>query len=295
MPEARVDEVDAPPSLLGLYARSAAGSLLPGRPAGLPERRLVLRGVEIDLDRLARYARVCGCRIGAELPPTYPHLLGFALELRLMSDRSFPFPVLGIVHVANRIEQLRPVPVDSRPDVLVHAANLRPHRSGSRFDVVTEVELGGETAWRERSTYLRPGAPVAGATGATGAPEDGGRGLAEPAGPVVAEWSIAGDVGRRYAEVSGDRNPIHIHPLLAKPFGFPGAIAPGMWTKARCLAALEGRLGDAFEAEVEFRKPLRIPARVRLRLGRRGEGWRFALEPAAGGDGRPHLTGSAGG
>ena len=26
-----------------------------------------------------------------------------------------------------------------------------------------------------------------------------------------AEWQLGGDLGRRYAAVSGDRNPIHMH------------------------------------------------------------------------------------
>ena len=60
--------------------------------------------------------------------------------------------------------------------------------------------------------------------------------------PASAEWKLGGDLGRRYAAVSGDRNPIHMHALTAKPLGFPAAIAHGMWTKARCLAALESRL-----------------------------------------------------
>jgi acyl dehydratase len=35
-----------------------------------------------------------------------------------------------------------------------------------------------------------------------------------------------------------------------------------MWTKARCLAALESRLPDAFAVDVRFRKPVLLPARV---------------------------------
>ena len=77
-----------------------------------------------------------------------------------------------------------------------------------------------------------------------------------------AEWRLGGDLGRRYAAVSGDRNPIHMHSLSAKPLGFPGAIAHGMWTKARCLAALESRLPDAFAVEVRFRRPIVLPATV---------------------------------
>ena len=51
--------------------------------------------------------------------------------------------------------------------------------------------------------------------------------------------SLAKDLGRRYAAISGDYNPIHLGALSAKLFGFKQAIAHGMWSKARCLAALD--------------------------------------------------------
>jgi hypothetical protein len=54
----------------------------------------------------------------------------------------------------------------------------------------------------------------------------------------VVHWRLAGNLGRRYGAVSGDRNPIHLYPVTAKAFGFPTNIAHGMWTKARSLAAL---------------------------------------------------------
>jgi acyl dehydratase len=99
-------------------------------------------------------------------------------------------------------------------------------------------------------------------------------------------WTVGGDVGRRYARVSGDANPIHLHPLAAKPLGQPGAIAHGMWTKARCLAALEGRLPDAYAVDVRFKLPLRIPGRAAFwyRDGAFG-----VHDPRSG---RPHLSGA---
>src|SRR5213076_2448555 len=77
-----------------------------------------------------------------------------------------------------------------------------------------------------------------------------------------AVWKLPGDIGRRYAAVSGDRNPIHLHPLSARLFGFPRAIAHGMWTKARALAAQEAELPDAYTTSVRFRKPILLPSRV---------------------------------
>jgi acyl dehydratase len=80
--------------------------------------------------------------------------------------------------------------------------------------------------------------------------------------PATATWKLAGDLGRRYGGVSGDLNPIHVHPLSARLFGFPSAIAHGMWTKARCLAALGPELPAAYTATVAFRKPILLPATV---------------------------------
>ena len=104
-----------------------------------------------------------------------------------------------------------------------------------------------------------------------------------------AEWRLGGDLGRRYAAVSGDRNPIHMHALTAKPLGFPSAIAHGMWTKARCLAALHGRLPDAFVVEVRFRKPIRLPGKVEFLSGADGNRIQFSVRDAK--RQTPHLDG----
>ena len=100
------------------------------------------------------------------------------------------------------------------------------------------------------------------------------------------------DIGRRYGEVSGDRNPIHLHKLTAKMFGYPRAIAHGMWTKARCLAAFEGRLPDAFTVDVRFKMPVLLPATVGFAAAPDGAGWRFELFGAR--NGKPHLEGTVG-
>jgi acyl dehydratase len=110
-----------------------------------------------------------------------------------------------------------------------------------------------------------------------------------PTAPASAAWKLGGDLGRRYAAVSGDRNPIHMHSLTAKPLGFPGAITHGMWTKARCLAALDGRLPDSFAVDVRFRKPILLPGRVEFASAADGEEIAFAVRDAK--RATPHLDG----
>jgi acyl dehydratase len=260
----RSRKLTSAPSILPLYARAAAplvpgASLLPFVPGGggqIPDVRLELDGVVADPDAVAAYAKVCGFCLRDHLPPTYPHVLAFPLHMALMSDGAFPFGAVGLVHVANKITQHRRLGVGEALDLRVQATKLKPHPKGKAFDVVTEARVGRQIAWESTSTFLRRGKGDPGAASGEAFP------IVDEDVPASAEWRLGGDLGRRYAAVSGDRNPIHMHSLTAKPLGFPAAIAHGMWTKARALAALEPRLPDAFAVDVRFRRPILLPAKV---------------------------------
>jgi acyl dehydratase len=260
------------PQILPLYLRAAApmipgASLLPFVPGGggeIPELELELADVRAKPEALAAYARVCGFALRDHLPPTYPHVLAFPLQMAVMADGSFPFGAVGLVHVENRIVQRRPIAVGEELTLHVRPTKLELHPKGRTFTLQTVALAGEEVAWESVSTFLRRGkgsnAVVPGMREKLRSEEQLAEVLAEA--PASAEWRLGGDLGRRYAAVSGDRNPIHMHSLTAKPLGFPAAIAHGMWTKARCLAALESRLPDAFAVDVRFRKPILLPARV---------------------------------
>jgi acyl dehydratase len=294
-------ELSGPPRTGPLLAKAALGVLPlpglrrrgPGLPdtglptTGLPDTELVLRQVRVEVGHLAAYARVCGFGIRDELPPTYPHVLAFPLVMRLVTDGSFPLSMLGLVHLGNTITQVRPLRLNEAFTLRVRAADLCEHDSGRQFDVIQEASVGGEPVWREVSTYLYKSRPGAGRK-ADRKPERMDRPTApEPA----AVWRVGDDIGRRYAAVSGDRNPIHLHALTAHAFGFPRAIAHGMWTTARCIAALEGRLPAGCTVDVAFKLPVLLPTKVAFSSeGTTGGGWRFGLHDA--GTGKPHLTGS---
>jgi acyl dehydratase len=290
----RTEELSRAPGTTGLLAKAMLGAL-PGRSRSdrLPDTELVLPDVRVDRDHLARYAKVCGFGVGDELPPTYPHVLAFGLAMRLMTDRTFPFPMVGSVHINNTITQHRPLPADEPLTLRVRTADLRPHERGRQFDVIHTAEVDGEPVWRDVSTYLRRGARSAERSGERSGGRSGGRsdkGQTAELAPASAVWRVGDDVGRRYAAVSGDRNPIHLHPLAARAFGFPRAIAHGMWTKARCLAALQGRLPSAYTVDVAFKLPVLLPARVAFSSTVDGDGWRFALHDDR--SGKPHVVGT---
>ena len=236
-----------------------------------------------DPERLAAYAKVCGFRFGDAVPPTWPHVLAFEQHMAVMTDGRFPFQAIGLVHLANKIEQRRRVRAGEELAMTVVPTAVEPHPKGRTFSLVTEAKAGGRLVWRETSTMLRQGG------GGGDAPKRRRSRKAAPDFDAIetsATWRLPGDLGRRYASVSGDSNPIHLHALTAKAFGFPRAIAHGMWTKARALAALEGRLGEAFTVEVEFKKPILLPASVAFGV----DGGAFVVRDPR--SGKPHLEGS---
>lgn len=256
----------------GTTLRAALGLIPRRRPATLPDLELADRGVTVDRERLAAYDRVCGFRLSDRLPATYPHVLAFPLSMRLLTDPAFPFPAIGLVHIANTITLRRPVDAGERLDLAVRPAHLRPHDRGRQFDVVASARAGDEIVWESVSTYLSR-------SGNSGT-KSMGKQWEPPAS--TAAWRVPARVGTDYAAVSGDRNPIHTSRLGARVFGFPRTIAHGMWSKARCLAALENRLPEAYTVDVRFKQPILLPATVHFAH----DGERFDLFGK-----RPHLAG----
>jgi acyl dehydratase len=297
-----VSSLDSAPSVPLLYARAAAplipgASLLPFVPGGggeIPEIELELPGVAADPADVAAYAKVCGFALRDTLPPTYPHVLAFPLHMAVMANGDFPFGAVGLVHLENSISQRRPIGITEELTICVRPTKLQPHSKGQTFTLQTVALAGEDVAWESVSTFLHRGRP---SDEFAVSPADGGKSRTQaerfptvPAElPASAEWRLDGGLGRRYASVSGDRNPIHMHSLAAKPLGFPAAIAHGMWTKARALAALGPRLPDSFRAEARFRKPILLPARVEFASARDGERIAFAVRDAR--RGTPHLDG----
>jgi len=278
------------PGRLGTLARAALPVVpvlnrLPGvrkGPAhdftGLSYRR---EQVVAERERVDAYAAVCGFPRRDVVPVTYPHLLAFPLHMAIMGDPAFPYPAIGMVHVENSITAHRAIGVGEALDVTTDVGTARPHARGVLLDFVSTVAADGETVWESTSTYLRRGRTTEG---------DVAPGLEivdPPTGGV--EWRLPADLGRTYASVSGDANPIHLYPLTAKALGFPRQIAHGMWTKARSVAAIENRLPDAVTVEVAFRKPVFLPGTVAFAARRGDTGWTFAMTNPQ--DGSPHLLG----
>ena len=159
-------------------------------------------------------------------------------------------------------------------------ADLRAHPKGQVFDLVTKVHSSAELVWEETSTFLRRGRGDETAAAGTSYAD------APPSGTV---WKLPADLGRSYAGVSGDHNPIHLYPLTAKALGFRRQIAHGMWSMARCVGALENRLPDQVRVDVAFKKPIFLPGSVAFGSRPAEDGYAFSLSSPR--SGAPHLAG----
>lgn len=326
----RVETLPTLPGLGGLYARGAAssgriaaGRAMPGLPVigqarsgdgdgeapplTLPD--VVYRVTGVPTAELAHhlhdYQRLLHEPVTDVLPAGYLHVLAFPLATAVMVRGDFPLPLLGMVHLANDVEVRGPVRLGDVLEVRAWAENLRPHKRGVQVDLVAEVRSQADPTaapvWRGTSTYLAKGFHLPWTDESDAAetePADDGEDRA-PAGtwtpPLpTARWALGPGTGRAYGAVSGDRNPIHLSALSAKAFGFPRAIAHGMYTAARALADVGNARGDAYRWTVEFASPVLLPGTVDVAVtpdpepGSQG----FAYVGWNGGRGRQHFRGT---
>lgn len=266
--------LSAPPAMGKAFARALKPTRASAVPR-IPEREVTIVGQHQDLSRLANYARVCGFTLRDQVPPTWLHVLTFPAHVHLLSDSESSIGLVGAVHVSNQMTLHRPVLATESLELSVHLDNLRPHKRGGLVDVVGRIEVDGERVWDGVSTYLSSSVKV------KGEPEHAERQPFEPSMPH-GKWRLSSDLGRQYRDVSGDPNPIHTNRLAAKAFGFNRPIVHGMWTHARALAALDGRLPRAYSAHVDFVKPLFLPGRAGFRAWTDGERIRAAVTDTSG-------------
>lgn len=278
---------NTPPALLPMYARA----LRPGRgtDAGditIPELSARLLGVSTAGQGLSRYKQVCGFAARGHLPVTWPHVLAFPLHLKLLTEKRFPLPLLGLVHLRNTITQHRLIGTGENLDLRVSLRNTVKSSRGVEFDLITEAHSAGKLVWEEASTTLFR------------QPDNNGKSSGHKKPPELERYgntenlTVPESIGRQYARVSGDSNPIHMHALAARAFGYPRAIAHGMWTKAHALALLEQQEGwknGAIRASCQFKKPLFLPGTAQLNWQTGDTGWDYQILNSNGD--APHLSG----
>ncbi len=263
-------------------------SLWAGRPTQAPLDQTGVafeanwRGATADAARLRTYREVCGLSNAGFLPPLYLHAMAMPLHMAVMSHPRFPLRLLGLVHLANSMQCLRPVGDFEVLDMDCQMHGLEVTERGQTFTLHTRLQTAGETVWTETSTFLAP------------LPRNGQRPPTDDVpdwGSPVARWGVAGNAGRQFASPSGDWNPIHISAVSARLFGFPRAIAHGMFSAARCVDLLRRDSSPCAPVQIDlrFKRPLLIPGEVALYTRQEADSTRFVLKVLP--HGEPHIEG----
>lgn len=259
-PPALALHFERPPSLMRTYARAlqrkptalADGQTIPAMSATLAPTRP-------DAAHLAAFMSVCAQPPTAHLPLTYLHVLAAPLHAELLCAPSFPLRAMGLIHASNLITAWRPVRHDEAVSLHVHLDGHRLINQHTAFDLITTASVRDEIVWEQITTIISR-SERRGERSHTKSPPAAGLDQV----PVrSAAWALDEGLGRRYAAVSGDYNPIHLHTLGARLLGQRRAIAHGMWTAARVAAALDEELTAAPRAlRIDFKRPVELPARV---------------------------------
>ena len=219
-----------------------------------------VKKVFIDREWVRKYNAVCGFKED-DISLTAPQVVASPLHMFLLSRPEHPMPMLGMVHLHNSIDCIKPLEYGTAYDVLVRVGETRSISLGLEFDVHTQFLVGEEVHWSSVMTIL---------CRVKGMPKPSVKPVpAEPLSALGARYvavKVPENQGRKYAKVSNDYNPIHLYAQTAKMFGFRQAIVHGMWTAAKTLSIVEAGLGSrARKFDLSFKQPVFLPSGIAVK------------------------------
>lgn len=264
-----------------MLARVATSFLKKGK-GNLPDITIRLKSASVLAEHTKKYKEVCGFKDSMTVPATYLHAYIFPMHTQLLSQPEVPFPLPGLIHFANSIKQYSPVSYGEEFSVTCKLGNLIAHEKGQGFEVLSYIEVNGKLVWEDESIYLYKGKEGIGKVLEWRQPQLHDNCIKE-------SWSLYQGMGFEYAVASGDFNPIHLHPLTAKLFGFERHIIHGMWSAGKILSVFESRMGDSFELTIAFKVPIYLPASVIFRHEKTAAGFDFDVVNNT--QEKPHLRG----
>ncbi len=264
-----------------LYARIATTLLKKGK-GDLPDISINIDNLTLSPDKLKKYNKICGFDHTLIIPATFLHAYIFPMHTNLLSQPDVPFPLPGLIHYANSIIQHRPLYIGEEFSVTCRFGNLIAHDKGQAFEVLSYISVNNKRIWEDVTIYLYKG-------------KEGVGKVLEWNQPILEDncikesWSLYQNLGFEFALASGDFNPIHLHPITAKLFGFERHLIHGMWSVGKILALLEKRMPESFELNASFKTPIYLPASVIYRHQKTDDGFDFDIVNNT--QEKPHLKG----
>ncbi|HZH68361.1 MAG TPA: MaoC/PaaZ C-terminal domain-containing protein [Chitinophagales bacterium] len=270
----------APGSLQTLFRASLTGLKKPGDR--LPEKGYTIKGLTIDKKQYSDFCKMFEYN-DATVPSTYWYIRLFSMQTLLLAHPDAPFPMPGLVHLSFKINQYTTIYPTDKLDTTVKFGNLIQHDKGTGVETIMSLSRHGQVVWEQKNINLYLGKKGLGIPG-----EDIVEGeITEP--DLSTLWSLHPKNAIDFAKVSGDFNPIHLHDITAKIFGFRKQIAHGWYSLCRAVSPMSTTIKGIHELYGSFKKPLFLPSKV---LGRTQEDNGLVLFDVINEkEGYPHLKG----
>jgi len=239
------------------------------------------RRSEVTRDAIEKYARACddlnphylGPTAALLAPPMFGAPLVWQSVMDAIGDPELGVDMLHLVHSAHEVEFYEPIRAG---DTITSTAMIR----------TIESEPNGESLVLELAAHNQRGALVQltrftvfirGPRAGRPARRRPGESIAPQTAPLAEiSYPIAPDQTRRYAEASGDFNPIHLDETVARMAGLPGIILHGLCTMALCCKAVVDRLCDGDprrlkRLRVRFTRPVLPGQTITVRIWPAGQ------------------------
>jgi acyl dehydratase len=209
---------------------------------------------------------------GIIAPPMFGMVPIWQAIVKVVTDPEVGADLLRLVHGEHEMEFIAPI----RPgDVITSAATIRSIISGA----TGETMAIGIAARNQRAEAVQNTLFTAFIRSTGGGRSELGAGEQEPerGEPLaVVSQEIAADQTFRYAEASGDVNPIHLDANIAKMAGLPGIIVHGLCTMAFCSKAVIETVGGGDprrlrRLRVRFVRPVLPGQTITTRIWAAGE------------------------
>jgi acyl dehydratase len=242
---------------------------------------------EVTLEALQSYARACnennlryfdaGVPAGIVAPPMFAVVVTWLSVITAMTDAELHADLLRLLHVAQDIEFLAPIRAGDSISATARIAALESHQNGETMAVELEARNDrGEAVTRVIFTVFIRGRRARAASDEEYAHEAKLREANHHAGGgsaplVTVTQTIDADQTLRYAEASGDLNPIHVDANIARMAGLPGTIVHGLCTMAFTARVIVDELCGGYPARlkhlaVRFSRPVRPGATITTRV-----------------------------
>lgn len=272
------------PSPLAFMARAILTPRRPGLQATPPQLSATWRGHRVEGAPLGDFLSLTGLEGHAAWPLLYPQVIGFRLQMALLTNRHFPLPIWNSLQIRNHLVLHRAFDRGATLDFEVCTVAQRVLEKGAEIDIRCTARSGSTLLWEGVNTFYYRG-------------RFGAAGEAPPlaAAPAVdshaaEHWTTPLGEGMRCGRLTGDYNPIHWSDRYARRFGFRAAFQHPQRVIGECLARLPERiLALPLRLDAWLKGPVYYGAEVALRIAAASGDTTFALH--VDGDERPAIVG----